>query len=203
MKIIEEQPAAIILAAGGSKRFGQPKQLLDWFGKTFIEVAIDTALKSKLSPVIVVTGAHADQVEDQISSYPVIIARNSDWSKGQSSSLIKGVDELVKIEDKPFIFLLCDQPQVPVVLVKGLARKARLSKAKIVITEVGGRTQPPIYFHQACIEEIKKLEGDQGGKIILGKYKTAHFHWNDDRIGIDCDTPEDYKKMIDSFKKCV
>ena len=58
-----ERTAGIILAAGASTRFGQPKQLLDWRGEPFVRVVTQTALNAGLSPVVVVIGANADEVE--------------------------------------------------------------------------------------------------------------------------------------------
>lgn len=180
---------------------GQPKQLLDWFGRTFIEQVVLTARQAKLDPIIVVTGAYSDQVEEILREQPVILVRNEHWENGQSSSLIAGVHQLEKVDVKPFVFMLCDQPQIPVDLVKGVIRKARLSKAEIVITEAeDGNFQPPIYFSPVCIDEIKKLEGDQGGKKLTKRFRTLNLKWPDNRISLDCDTIDDYKRMIEIFK---
>jgi len=53
--------------------------LLDWHGEPFIRVAAQTALSVGLSPVVVVTGANADEVESKIKDLPVMIVRNENW----------------------------------------------------------------------------------------------------------------------------
>ena len=89
-----EHTAGIILAAGGSSRFGQPKPLLDWHGKPFVRAVAETALAAGLSPVVVVTGANAEQVENAIRDLPVSIIRNQDWQDGQSTSIRAGLRSL-------------------------------------------------------------------------------------------------------------
>ena len=89
-----ERTAGIILAAGASTRFGQPKQLLDWRGEPFVRVVTQTALNAGLSPVVVVIGANADEVESKIKDLPVMIVRNKNWQSGQASSIRSGVKAL-------------------------------------------------------------------------------------------------------------
>ena len=84
---VYEPVAAILLAAGESKRLGEPKQLLDWQGQPFIRHIVQTALEADLYPVVVVLGAHGDRIEPAILDLPVTIAHNADWAAGQSSSV--------------------------------------------------------------------------------------------------------------------
>ena len=86
-----EPIAGIVLAAGESTRFGQPKQLLDWRGEPFVRAVAKTALEAGLSPVIVVTGANAEQVEVAVQDLPVQIVRNPEWQSGQASSIKAGL----------------------------------------------------------------------------------------------------------------
>ncbi len=89
---VREPIAGIILAAGESTRFGKPKQLLDWRGEPFVRVVAKTSLEAGLSPVIVVTGANAEQVEAAVQDLSVKIARNAEWKNGQSSSIKAGTE---------------------------------------------------------------------------------------------------------------
>lgn len=91
---IHEPVAGIILAAGGSSRFGEPKQLLDWKGHPFVRAVAKTALEAGLSPVLVVTGANAERVEEVLRDLPVKIVRNKEWQEGQASSIRAGVRTL-------------------------------------------------------------------------------------------------------------
>jgi len=91
---VHEPVAGIILAAGESSRFGQPKQLLDWKGEPFVRAVAKTAMDAGLSPVIVVTGANAEQVEGAVNDLDVTIIRNNEWRSGQGSSIREGMKAL-------------------------------------------------------------------------------------------------------------
>jgi len=86
-----ERVAGIVIAAGASKRFGQPKQLLDWRGEPFVRAVARKALLAGLSPVIVVTGSDAENVEAALAGLNVHIVRNEAWQSGQGSSIAAGV----------------------------------------------------------------------------------------------------------------
>lgn len=187
--------AAIILAAGGSSRLGRPKQLLDWFGKPFIKQLVDLALKTKLDPVVVVTGSGHEQVEKAISSDKVIIALNENWIKGQSSSMQVGCKSLENHDVDGFIVFLCDQPQVPIELVDRLKFASQNDAFDIFATSVNNKICPPTLFKKKCIEGIMSLTGDQGGRVLFDSHKTQVMEWKDDRLLLDSDTEEDYQQL--------
>lgn len=188
--------AAIILAAGESKRLGRPKQLLDWFGATFINRIIGAAESADLWPIIVVTGAYYDQIEENIKSKDVVIARNNKWGEGQSTSLIRGVDEMQKYFSSAFVVMLCDQPQIPINLIQTIIEKVESTEKEVVATRVHGFICPPILFKSSCIEEIRNLKGDEGAKKLVKKLDVEYVDWHDEKIMMDVDTEEDYKEMI-------
>jgi molybdenum cofactor cytidylyltransferase len=82
-----EPIAGIVLAAGESARFGQPKQLLDWHGQSFVRVVAQNALHAGLSPVVIVTGANAEKVGAAVMDLDVKVVRNHEWKSGQASTL--------------------------------------------------------------------------------------------------------------------
>ena len=199
----DNSAAAIILAAGGSSRLGRPKQLLDWFGKSFIAAVVDTAIQAELDPVIVVTGSNFELIEKELEDKDVIIVRNKDWGNGQSSSLIKGVNELISTTDKPFIFMLSDQPQVSKKLLQSMMEEAFISKEAIITTSVDGQPTPPILFKNECIKDLLLLKGDQGGRKLMTYYPTKKVESNDKGIIMDCDTDEDYNRIIKYYEMRV
>jgi molybdenum cofactor cytidylyltransferase len=100
---VHEPIAGIILAAGESKRFGEPKQLLEWKGQPFVRAVAQIALRAGLAPVIVVTGANAEQVELAVSDLDVTITRNKKWEGGQGSSIREGIFALTPPPSLPQI----------------------------------------------------------------------------------------------------
>jgi molybdenum cofactor cytidylyltransferase len=91
---VHEPIAGVILAAGESSRFGRAKQLLDWKGQPFVRAVAKTALEAGLAPVIVVTGANAEQVQAAVKDLDVIVVQNDEWKSGQGSSIRAGIGAL-------------------------------------------------------------------------------------------------------------
>jgi molybdenum cofactor cytidylyltransferase len=202
---LHEPVAGIILAAGGSRRYGQPKQLLDWRGMPFVRAVAKTALEAGLSPVIVVTGAHANEVSSAVNDLPLQIVQNSDWQSGQASSIRVGVSTLthapspLKGEGKSggAIFLLADQPQVTPAILHALVERHATTLAPIVAPMVLDRRANPVLFDHATLHDLLTLEGDVGGRGIFSKYKVSYLTWHDDALLLDVDTPEHYQRLKD------
>lgn len=190
-----ERTAAIILAAGESTRFGRPKQLLEWQGKPFVRHIAETALHAGLSPVVVVTGFQAAEIESALKDLPLVIAHNPDYSRGQSTSIRVGLQALPG-DSGASIFLLSDQPQIPVEVMRTLterhARELQPILAPLVLEE---RRANPVLFDRVTFPELMKLTGDVGGRAIFDKFKVEYLPWHDDRLLFDVDTPEDYERL--------
>ena len=169
--------AGIILAAGGSKRFGKPKQLLDWFGKTFIEQTITTASKAKLDPIIVITGAYKEQITSAVKKYAVHMVTNERWEEGQSTSLKAGIEYSLSLRIDKVVFLLCDQPQIPSELIDQIIAISNDSQFDIVTASNNGKVCPPILFKKNCFPELLELSGDRGGRDLVTKYSTHSIEW--------------------------
>lgn len=193
--------AAIILAAGGSSRLGRPKQLLDWFGKPFVKQLVDIAHHMKLNPVVVVTGSSYEAIEKAVEEENIIIARNEDWQKGQSSSMQVGCNAFQSQQTDAFIIFLCDQPQVSQELIEKMLLEAQREDIDIVATSVNGKICPPTLFKTKCLDGIMTLQGDQGGRALFNQYNTQELEWHDDRLLQDTDTEEDYIKLMSLFIK--
>ena len=188
--------AGVILAAGASKRFGQPKQLLSFCGKTFIENVIETALSAALFPVIVVLGANASEIKQKLVQYQglIEIVVNSEWKVGQSSSIRVAIN---KIEDQAqaAIFFLVDQPQIRTNLVLALVGSYLQKREPIIAPFVGEKRGNPVLFDQSVFEKLNLLSSDQGGRILFNEIPPARMEWTDTSLFFDVDSPEDYQKL--------
>jgi molybdenum cofactor cytidylyltransferase len=222
---VYEPIAGIILAAGGSSRFGRPKPLLDWHGKAFVRAVAETALSAGLSPVLVVTGAAAEQVETVLHDLPVAIEHNSHWQQGQSTSIQAGLIRLAQLQQfsgyhtqpgsflqgpSPLsleigasgewvgsaIFMLADQPQITTYILNALTKEHARTLAPIVAPLVGGTRANPVLFDRETFLDLLALRGDIGGKAIFCKYQVDYLPWHDENLLSDVDTPEDYRKLV-------
>jgi molybdenum cofactor cytidylyltransferase len=192
-----ERTAGIILAAGESTRFGAPKQLLDWRGKPFVRQVAETALQAGLGPVVVVTGFHAADVESALNGLPVEIVHNPEYQQGQSTSIRAGVQSL---SDKvgAAIFLLADQPQTPVDVIRALVESHGQNMQAILAPLVlEDRRANPVLFDRDTFPDLMKLTGDVGGRGIFDKHRVEYLPWHDDILLFDVDKPEDYQRLKD------
>jgi molybdenum cofactor cytidylyltransferase len=194
---VNEKTAGIILAAGGSTRFGQPKQLLDFHGKPFVRVVAETALAAGLKPVEVVTGAHAEEVEAAVRDLPVRIIRNPEWQTGQSSSIRTGVSALSE-KIGSTIFLLADQPQVSVQVLRALVERHAQDLPAVIAPYILDRRANPVLFDCKTFPDLLALEGDQGGRKIFSVFSPTYMDWLDERLLLDVDTPDDYRRLLES-----
>lgn len=191
---VHEWVAGIVLAAGEAGRFGQPKQLLDWHGKPFVRHVAEAALAAGLSPVVVVTGANAEQVETAIRDLPPTIIHNPHWQSGQSSSLQAGLRALSE-KTGSAIFLLADQPQVTPTVLRALVERHSRDLSPIVAPQVQGQRANPVLFDRDTFPALMELRGDVGGRAVFSKFPVTYLPWHDESLLVDVDRPEDLEKL--------
>lgn len=191
---VHEKVAGVILAAGGSKRFGQTKQLLLWRGKPFVRQVTETALSTGLEPVVVVSGADAERVEAAVQDLPVRIARNAEWQSGLSSSLQAGLRFLPPTTGAA-VFLLADQPQVPATLVRALVESHRRGLPPILAPQVRGQRATPVLFDRCTFPALLVLSGDVGGRVLFATFPVVYLPWHDESLLVDVDRPADLERL--------
>ncbi|MCL4303651.1 MAG: putative selenium-dependent hydroxylase accessory protein YqeC [Anaerolineae bacterium] len=189
---VHSRVAAVILAAGGSTRFGSPKQLVRWGDKTFIEQVVDSALASEASPVVVVLGAEVEQSRALLRSRPVEIVLNPAWVEGQSVSMQAGL-AVLPAHAGGVLFLLVDLPGVTPALLDELIQRHRETLAPLIWPEFEGQRGNPVLFDRALFPELRQISGDMGGRPLLLKYKDQAERVQVAEAGIlqDFDRPED------------
>ncbi len=193
---VHEPTAGIILAAGASTRMGHAarKPLLAWRGEPFIRHVARAALAADLSPVVIVAGEHVAEIQVAVSDLPVQVIHNADWAAGQSTSVRCGLQGLPDTIGSA-IFLLADQPHIPIELVRGLIELHVQSLPPIVAPLIEDRRGNPVLFDRSTFDELRSLSGDVGGRAVFARYPVAYLPWHDANLLLDVDTPEDYDRL--------
>ncbi|MGE5124249.1 MAG: selenium cofactor biosynthesis protein YqeC [Acidobacteriaceae bacterium] len=191
-----EPVAGIVLAAGGSERFGQPKQLLPWQGQPLIRHVAREAIKAGLSPVEVVVGAAGAEITAAIKDLPLRIVNNQAWAQGMSTSIRAGLSALSEYVGGA-LFLQADQPQISSQLIHALVRAHQCSPSAIILPRVNGNRGNPVLFDRSVFPDLLTLEGDIGGRSLFEKYPQFWIEWGDPEILMDIDTPDDYQRLLE------
>jgi molybdenum cofactor cytidylyltransferase len=192
----------IILAAGGSSRFGDIKQLLPFNGKTLLQHVIDEAAKAGAQPIVVITGAHATRVSTSIADSNVNVVINENWQEGMASGIVAGVHNAVSLKDgvKKIIVAVCDQPFVTSALFEQLDQMQNKSGKSIVACTYADTIGTPALFTAKYFDHLLSLKGDEGAKKILKRYHEDVATVDFPKGEIDIDTQKDYENLVDEQK---
>jgi molybdenum cofactor cytidylyltransferase len=189
--------AAIILAAGQSRRMGQPKMLLPWGKWTVIEQVIRTFVGAGIEDILVVTGGARQLVEKAIEPYPVKKIYNSHYETGEMlSSLQLGLHTLPHRVQATLIGL-GDQPQVQERTVRLVCEAYRESQSRLVVPSFQMRRGHPWLVATPLWSEILALNPPASPRDLLNRH-AAEIHYVEvetSSILTDLDTPEDYQRM--------
>ena len=188
--------AAVILAAGGSSRMGEPKQLLTIAGKPMVRRVAETVCAAGLEQVVVVVGAHAERVEEALKGLPVRVITNRRWAEGMSTSLAIGLGALHPDVQAAFV-VLADQPELTVELLRSLTARYQTTGAPIVAPFYRGQRGNPVLFDRGLFAELRAVEGDQGGRALLDRYRDSleRVAVDDPAVLMDVDTRQDYQAL--------
>ncbi|MFL5239876.1 MAG: NTP transferase domain-containing protein [Rhizomicrobium sp.] len=184
---------AVVLAAGASSRMADNKLLVSLNGEPLVRRAVEAALESEASPIVVVTGKDAEVTRRALAGCTIDFANNPDFSEGLSTSLKLGLRQLPENCDGAVI-VLGDMPAVTPQLIDRLiaAFNPEEDRAICVATHNGKRGNP-VLFARRFFEEIEAIQGDVGARGLIGTYPelVCEVEAGSDAPLIDIDTPED------------
>ena len=187
----------ILLAAGLSKRLGKPKQLLLYRGQSLLQQAVQTALSSGAQPVVVVLGARAGELKNELEESAVHVVVNDGWEEGMASSIRCGVKALAELnpETEGAILMVCDQPFVTASLLTNLLTAHQKTNKPVVACSYADTFGPPVYFHHTFFPALGKLKGDTGARSIIKHYANDVEAIPFPEGAVDIDTATDYEKL--------
>lgn len=185
--------AALVLAAGQSRRMGQRNKLLaEVDGAPMIHRAAQEALASKASPVFVVTGHEHERVRQALSGLELHFVDNPNYVDGLSTSLRAGIAAL-PAEVDGVVVLLGDMPRVTARHINRLiAAFNPLEGRAVCVPTYSGKRGNPVLFARTLFPELKRVAGDVGARHLIGAHEetVAEVAMEDDAIFLDIDTPE-------------
>ncbi len=178
----------IVLAAGRASRMGGPHKLLEMLGdRPIIAHVLDSLAAAGLPPPVVVLGHEADAVRAAIGARPARFVVASDAALGMSQSIRAGIGAVPGNWDAA---LLClgDMPAIRPDTLRQLA-DAPDPATSVVIPITDGQRGNPLRWGRAHFADLARLEGDIGGKALLGSLSPVEIDIDDPGIWLDIDTP--------------
>lgn len=193
--------AAVILAAGGSVRFGKPKQLAVFQRETFVRRVAGAAVDAGCAPVVVVVGEDSAKVTSDLIRIPISVAINVQWSRGLGSSIAVGVRHAMDLaaDLDAVILLACDQPFVDAPALVQLIELHLKSGKPIIASAYAETLGIPALFDRSLFHSLLRLTGDGGAKKIIFERRNDVAAFNFPAAAIDIDTFGDYEKLNQSF----
>lgn len=179
---------AVVLAAGASKRLGEPKQWLRWEGETLLRRAVRIAAEVA-KDVVVVLPPQAEVYVPELDGLAVRAIANPEAEEGMASSLRLGIRSLGAV--KGAFLLTIDQYAVSQEWLRTLKAAFEASPSVPVASAYSGTVGIPALLPASLFPEVAKLQGDRGAKALLTSAHALPFQegaW-------DVDTPEDLKRF--------
>ena len=193
----EPRIAALILAAGQSRRMGRINKLLEEIdGAPMVARAADAVISSRTDPVIVIVGHEADRVRGALAGRDVVFVDNPAYAEGLSTSLKHGVAALPEDADGVLV-CLGDMPRIAAAEIDALIDAFDpVAGRSICVPTFGGKRGNPVLLGHRFFAEIQEISGDVGARQLIGAYPDliVEVAMDGDGILVDIDTPQALKK---------
>ncbi len=192
--------AAMILAAGESRRMGFPKALLRYRNKSFLESILEATSAAGLEPSVVVLGPDGSKILASVHLRGALEVRNDHPETGQIGSIKQGVSAIINRPVEAVLVWPVDQPHVLVRTVELLVEEFRRSGMPVVLPVHEGRRGHPVLFGREVFEELLNAPADLGARAVVRaqqqKGRVVEVSVADPAVTDDIDTPEAYEQLV-------
>ncbi len=189
----EPRVAGVLLAAGGGRRYGMPKALVELDGRLFVESAAAVLHEGGCAPVVVVLGARADDVRAKADLAGYTVVDNPQWTTGMGSSLRVGLAALTALSESEFdavAVLPVDVPGVtPAAVRRVLGHASPRALVRATYAELPGH--PVLIGREHWAGVYESATGDVGARDYLRSHEVTGVDCSDIATGVDVDRPED------------
>ena len=189
--------AAVILAAGGSRRLGRPKQLEPWGDTNLLGHVVARTSEFPVEEVWVVVGYESDRILAETDLGTAGVVENPEWEEGIASSIRVGLDALTRLSrcDQALI-VIGDQPAVPVEVVDALLASHAGSDKPVSVPKYRYTSGNPVLVDRLLWPRLMSLEGDDGaGRLWQAHPEWVNEVWFSDLAPRDVDTETDVAEM--------
>jgi CTP:molybdopterin cytidylyltransferase MocA len=188
-----------ILAAGGSRRLGLPKQLVLWRGRELVRHAVLQGLRSNADEVAVIVGAHAERVVPVVGDLPLSCIVNLGWREGIASSIRCATHWAAQKDLHALILMVSDQPHLDAHHLDRLIAMHEAGFMKVA-SRYSGVVGVPALFPATAFRRLFGLSGDAGAAAILRDDPgTLSIEWPAGEV--DIDTTRDLALLLDEPEK--
>jgi molybdenum cofactor cytidylyltransferase len=187
--------AAVVLAAGASRRMGRLKQLLPLGGGTLLDAVLGAARGARLDEVVLVLGAEAERILAAVDTRGARVVVAARHAEGMGASLRAGVAALGPGVERVAI-LLGDQPRVSAGLVDAVLERHRESGLPAAAVRAGGVVQPPVVADRRLWPRLLAARGDAGLRGVLRAIPSEVATLSVEGAAVDVDTPDDYRRLL-------
>jgi molybdenum cofactor cytidylyltransferase len=186
--------AGLVLAAGGSSRLGQPKQLLPFGGATLLDAVLETARASALDQLVVALGGAAAEVRRRVALSGTDVVVNDAFAAGCSSS-IGAAMAVVDPRADVLVLLLGDQPGVTPATVTTLLRSR--GDAPLAVCAYDDGPGHPFAFARSEFGALRELHGDKAVWKLLDRRAADVAEIRvEGPVPRDVDTWDDYEAVL-------
>lgn len=195
----EQKPlAAVILSGGESKRMGQPKALIPYRGKTFLEHLIDVTRHPRVGRTRIVVGAHADEIRAHMAGRDFEIVVNPEWQKGQLSSIQAGIRSLSSAETEGMLLCPVDHPLVSADLIGRLIAEFDASWKPIALPTYRGKRGHPLIFRADLYAELLAASPEVGARQVVWAHadQICEVTTEEEGVVLNINDPETLRKAL-------
>jgi molybdenum cofactor cytidylyltransferase len=183
--------AAIILAAGESRRMGSPKALVPLRGLTFVEHLLAATRHPRIGVTRIVLGAGADEIRGRLNAGDSKIVVNHEWEKGPLSSIQTGLKSLDGTEVEGALICPVDHPLVTLHLIASMIEAFDATKCAIVLPTYHGRRGHPVLFRSTLFPELMTAPMETGARAVVREHadEIAAVPTEDEGVILNLDDP--------------